>query len=337
MPDDKFQLLRDDLHEIIALRKVGITMIVEMNDVVKRYGDFLALDHFNLKVQQGEIYGLLGPNGCGKTTAINCLLSLLKYEKGDIQILGQKMTPTNFEVKRRIGLVMQNIGVYEELTVFENIDYFCSLYVNDKQRRKELVKEAIQFVGLENFRKFYPRKLSGGLQRRLNLACGIAHQPDLIILDEPTVAVDPQSRNNILEGIKNLSKQGKTIIYTTHYMEEVEQLCDQITIMDHGKELVSGSSEQIKGLSQSGDIVDVESYDVSEEFIQDMSQMPGVQEIISKEDGVTIRFEKDHQDIVSLIHYFEQADTNIMNISIQKPSLNDVFLEITGKELRDHA
>lgn len=321
----------------MKLRKVGENMLVEMENVVKRYGDFLALDHFNLKVEKGEIYGLLGPNGCGKTTAINCLLSLLKYEKGKVKIFGQEMSPTNFAVKRRIGLVMQNIGVYEELSVYENIDYFCSLYIRDKKERKPLVSEAIHFVGLDDFKKFHPSKLSGGLQRRLNLACGIAHNPDLIILDEPTVAVDPQSRNNILEGIKNLSQQGKTIIYTTHYMEEVEQLCHQITIMDHGKELVSGTSEQIKGLSQGGDIVEIESYDLSEEFINHVSKIAGVQNVMAKENGLTIRFEKEHQNIVPLIKFFEQEQTNIINITIQKPSLNDVFLEITGKELRDHA
>lgn len=312
-------------------------MIVEMKDIVKRYGEFLALDHFNLRVQEGEIYGLLGPNGCGKTTAINCLLSLLTYEHGNVQIFGQAMTPTNFDIKRRIGLVMQNIGVYEELTVYENIDYFCSLYIRDKQTRKDLVDKAITFVGLEDFKKFHPSKLSGGLQRRLNLACGIVHNPDLIILDEPTVAVDPQSRNHILEGIQKLSDEGKTIIYTTHYMEEVEQLCDRITIMDHGKELISGTSEQIKQLSHSGDMVDIESYDLSEDFIQHISHMPGVQSVQSKKDGLTIRFEKDQQNILDLLHYFEQEQANIINISIQKPSLNDVFLEITGKELRDHA
>lgn len=193
-------------------------MIVELNDIVKRYGDLLALDHFNMKVAQGEIFGLLGPNGCGKSTAINCMLSLLRYENGIVKIFDQQMTPTNYEAKQRIGLVMQNIGVYEELTVQENIDYFCGLYINDKSKRQTAVEAAINFVELADFRKFRPKNLSGGLLRRLNLACGIAHNPDLIILDEPTVAVDPQSRQRILDGILDLKRQGKTIIYTTHYI-----------------------------------------------------------------------------------------------------------------------
>lgn len=233
-------------------------MIVELNNIVKRYKNLVALDHFSMNVREGEIYGLLGPNGSGKTTAINCLLSLLRFDSGDVTIFGEKMHPSNTAVKRRIGLVMQNIGVYDELTVEENIDYFCGLYISNKKIRKQYVDDAIQFVELDEFRKFRPGKLSGGLIRRLNLACGIAHKPDLIVLDEPTVAVDPQSRSRILEGIKQLAKEGRTIIYTTHYMEEVEFLCDRLTILDRGKEIITGTSDEIKAMSNQGEVVKVE-------------------------------------------------------------------------------
>lgn len=185
--------------------------IVHIENLVKRYGSLVALDHLNLDIQEGEIFGLLGPNGSGKTTAINCMLALLKYDKGSIQIFGQEMRPDNYEVKNQIGIILQNVAVFDELTVYENIDYFCGLYIRDKKKRKSLVEEAINFVGLEDYRKTRPKKLSGGLLRRLNIACGIAHKPRLIILDEPTVAVDPQSRNRILEGIQELNKQGATI------------------------------------------------------------------------------------------------------------------------------
>lgn len=149
------------------------------------------------------------------------------------------MNPDSYDLKRQIGVVMQNVAVVDELTVYENIDYFCGLYVKDKALRKQYVEEAIAFVGLDDFRKFFPKKLSGGLLRRLNIACGIAHKPKLIIMDEPTVAVDPQSRNKILEGIVELNRNGATIIYTSHYMEEVEQICSRIAIMDKGKILPS--------------------------------------------------------------------------------------------------
>ena len=181
---------------------------VHVSQLVKRYGDMVALDYFDLDVTQGEIFGLLGPNGSGKTTAINCILALLTYDSGTIRVLGQPMTPTSYALKRRIGIVPQNVAVFNELTVTENIDYFCSLYVPGKADRAPLVEEAIEFVGLQDFRKFRPGKLSGGLLRRLNIACGIAHKPDLIFFDEPTVAVDPQSRNSILEGIRRLNRSG---------------------------------------------------------------------------------------------------------------------------------
>ena len=219
--------------------------VVKIENLVKRYKELIALDHFNLEIQKGEIFGLLGPNGSGKTTTINCLLSLLKYDKGSIEIFGQQMTPDNYDVKRRIGIVMQNVAVFEELNVYENIDYFCGLYIKDKTPRRQYVEEAIEFAGLGEFVKFRPKKLSGGLLRRLNIACGIAHKPELIILDEPTVAVDPQSRNRILEGIVELNKKGATIIYTSHYMEEVEQICTRIAIMDKGKNIALGTSDEL--------------------------------------------------------------------------------------------
>ena len=165
--------------------------MIQIENLVKRYGNLVALDHLNLQIQEGEVFGLLGPNGSGKTTAINCMLALLKYDRGSIRILGEEMTPDNYRVKQQIGIVLQNVAVFDELTVYENIDYFCGLYVREKEKRKQLVEEAVQFVGLEEFVKTRPGKLSGGLLRRLNIACGIAHKPKIIILDEPTVAGDP--------------------------------------------------------------------------------------------------------------------------------------------------
>ncbi len=256
--------------------------MIEVKNLVKRYGEVLALDHFNLEVEDGEIFGLLGPNGSGKTTAINCMLSLLKYDKGEIRLFGRPMTPEQYESKAEIGVVFQDVAVYYELTVEENIDFFCGLYVADKKRRKELVQEALVFAGLTEYRKFLPKKLSGGLLRRLNIACGIAHKPRLIFMDEPTVAVDPQSRSNILEGIRQLNRQGATIIYTSHYMEEVEQLCTRIMIMDKGRAIACGTKEELKAMIK--------------------KQTPGKE-----------REECFHGEL----------------------TLNDVFLELTGRQLRD--
>ena len=232
--------------------------IVHIENLVKRYGELTALNHLNLDIREGEVFGLLGPNGSGKTTAINCMLSLLKYEKGQIEIFGEPMSPDNYQVKKQIGIVLQNVAVFDELTVQENIDYFCGLYIGDKKKRKELVEDAIHFVGLEDYQKMRPKKLSGGLLRRLNIACGIAHKPRLIILDEPTVAVDPQSRNKILERIQQLNQQGSTIIYTSHYMEEVEQICTRIAIMDHGRVIASGTKEELKQMIKTGETITIE-------------------------------------------------------------------------------
>ena len=220
--------------------------IIEVKNLIKQYKEVKAIDNLSFEVYEGEILGLLGPNGSGKSTTINCILSLLKFSKGTIKIFGKEMKADSYDIKSKIGVVFQEVAVFDELTVYENIDYFCGLYIKDKTTRKKYIEDAIKLVGLEDFKKFYPKKLSGGLLRRLNIACGIAHKPKLIFLDEPTVAVDPQSRNNILNGIKKLRDDGATIVYTTHYMEEVEILCDRVIILDKGKIIANRNNRRIK-------------------------------------------------------------------------------------------
>lgn len=310
-------------------------MVVRIENLVKRYGDLVALDHFNLEIEEGEIFGLLGPNGSGKSTTIHCLLSLLEYDKGTIEIFGKKMTPTSYDIKKDIGVIMQNVAVFDELTVYENIDYFCGLYVKDKKRRKQLVEEAIQFVDIGDFRKFYPKNLSGGLLRRLNIACGIAHKPKLIILDEPTVAVDPQSRNKILEGIKELNRQGATIIYTTHYMEEVEQICSRILIMDKGKNVAIGTKEELKSKLDLGETISVELFDLPDEMLREINNLPHVIDLKYDNQLLTVRYAKGKHNLIRLLDFLRERDIIVGNVNLELPTLNDVFLEITGRELRD--
>ncbi|ERJ11373.1 ABC transporter ATP-binding protein [Haloplasma contractile] len=310
-------------------------MIVKIENLVKRYDELIALDHLNLVINEGEIFGLLGPNGSGKTTAINCLLSLLKFNKGTIEIFGKEMKPSAYDIKRDIGIVMQNVAVFDELTVYENIDYFCGLYVKDKNTRKDLVKEAIEFVALKDYVKFYPPKLSGGLLRRLNIACGIAHKPKLIILDEPTVAVDPQSRNNILEGIKKLNEQGATIIYTSHYMEEIEQLCSRLAILDKGKVIASGTKEEIKGMISIGEKIVVETFNINENHIDKIRDIPNVIDVELRDNNLTIRQKNGASNLINILSFITDHDISYGKIYSELPTLNDVFLEITGKELRD--
>lgn len=310
-------------------------MIVNVKNLVKRYGSLIALDHFNLQVNEGEIFGLLGPNGSGKTTAINCILSLLKYDKGEIEVFGKPMRPDSYESKRNIGIVMQNVAVFDELTVFENINYFCGLYIEDKALRAGLVQEAIEFVGLEDYRKFYPKKLSGGLLRRLNIACGIAHKPKLIILDEPTVAVDPQSRNSILEGIQKLCENGATVIYTSHYMEEVEQICTRVAIMDKGKVIAMGTPGELKSMIKTGETITVELLHAGGDLLEDLRQMPHVSSAEVSGNTLTVKSDQGRNNLPLLLGRLDSKNVSYGKVYCELPTLNDVFLEITGKELRD--
>lgn len=310
-------------------------MVVRISNLTKRYGSLTALDNFSLSIDRGEIFGLLGPNGSGKTTAINCMLALLRFEQGRIELFDRPMQPDAYGIKRDIGLVMQNVAVFDELTVFENVDYFCGLYVFEKKARRPLVDEAIEFTGLGDFRRFYPKKLSGGLLRRLNIACGIAHKPKLIVLDEPTVAVDPQSRNNILEGIQKLNKEGATVLYTSHYMEEVEQICSRIAIMDRGRIIASGTNGELKNMISIGEMITIELTAFNEGFLTDIKNMP---EILSAEyeGGVlTIKSRRGENNLLRLLDYLKSRNIVIGKVYSELPTLNDVFLEITGKSLRD--
>ena len=310
-------------------------MIVKVHGLVKRYDKLVALDYLDLEVKEGEIFGLLGPNGSGKTTAINCILSLLKYDKGSIEIFGKPMGPDEYKLKKDIGIIMQNVAVFDELTVYENISYFCSLYIKEKEEVKRLTEEAIEFVSLEDYKKFYPKKLSGGLLRRLNIACGIVHKPKLIILDEPTVAVDPQSRNKILEGIKKLNENGATIIYTSHYMEEVEQICSNIAIIDKGKVIAQGTKEELKAMISVGEKITVDAYHITDQQISSLKSLPNIYSVEYRDNLLEIKSGRGKNNLVQVLNFMSEQNISFGRIITELPTLNDVFLEITGKELRD--
>jgi len=307
--------------------------MLEVKNVLKRY-DLVALDNLSLDIKKGEVYGLLGPNGSGKTTLINCILSLSKFEKGDIKIFDQPMSVDRYDLKAKIGYVPQEIAVFDELSVYDNIDFFCGLYIQDKATRKQYVEEAIEFVGLNDFRKFVPKKLSGGLKRRLNLACGLAHKPELLILDEPTVAVDPQSRNAILEGIMDLNKKGMTVIYTSHYMDEVEQICTRISIIDKGKLLATGDKYELKKLVGLTDTLILKDIDMKNLDLSQLESIEGLGKISLEGSNLSIGIQ-DNMAMTHIFAYLENNDIFFKGMDINSPSLNDVFLEITGKQLRD--
>ncbi|MHB0740437.1 ABC transporter ATP-binding protein [Peptostreptococcus stomatis] len=308
--------------------------MLEVKNVLKRYDDLVALDNLSLDIKKGEVFGLLGPNGSGKTTLINCILSLSKFEKGDIKIFDQPMSTDRYDLKAKIGYVPQEIAVFDELSVYDNIDFFCGLYIQDRATRKQYVEEAIEFVGLNDFRKFVPKKLSGGLKRRLNLACGLAHKPELLILDEPTVAVDPQSRNAILEGIMDLNKKGMTVIYTSHYMDEVEQICTRISIIDKGKLLATGDKYELKKLVGLTDTLILKDIDMKNLDLSQLESIEGLGKISLEGSNLSIGIQ-DNLAMTHIFAYLENNDIFFKGMDIISPSLNDVFLEITGKQLRD--
>lgn len=309
--------------------------IIEVKNLTKKYKELKAVDDLSFEVHEGEILGLLGPNGSGKSTTINCLLSLLNYSNGSIKIFGKEMKPDSYDLKSKIGVVFQEVSVFDELTVYENIDYFCGLYISDNETRKKYIEDAISLVGLEDFKKFYPKKLSGGLLRRLNIACGIAHKPKLIFLDEPTVAVDPQSRNNILDGIKKLRDDGATIVYTTHYMEEVEILCDRVIILDKGKILATGTTDELKELAKIEEKISIEVADIDVKYLDKIKEFKNIDTVNYNGNILLITYKKGKNNLVEIMEYLKNNNINYNKIFSERPTLNDVFLELTGKELRD--
>ena len=314
--------------------------VVTLEDASFSYGSSTVLTGVTGRVPAGQALALVGPNGSGKTTTINCLLQLLTYDKGEIRVFGRPMSATAYDLKRRIGVVPQEVAVFDELTVAENIDAFCALYVGDRARRRRLVEAAIAFVDLEKFASFRPKRLSGGLLRRLNIACGIAHAPELIIFDEPTVAVDPQSRSAILQGIRRLNERGATIIYTSHYMEEVEQLCHRIVIMDRGRQVASGTSDELKAMIGTGERIRVEVVDpapLGEEALEGLRRLEHVRTAAYQDGEVLIECSPGAHNLSDVMKALDEVGATCGRVTSEPPTLNDVFLEITGRALRDEA
>ncbi len=312
-----------------------VKKIIEVKNLSKSYKNLKAIDNLSFDVCEGEILGLLGPNGSGKSTTINCILNLLNFEKGTIKIFGKEMRPDAYDIKKNIGVIFQDVAVFDELTVYENIDYFCGLYIKDKDLRKSYIEDALNLVGLKEFIKFYPKQLSGGLLRRLNIACGIAHKPKLIFLDEPTVAVDPQSRNNILDGIKKLRDDGATIVYTTHYMEEVEMICDRIIILDKGKILAEGTTDELKALAKLEEKITIEVKHINNKIVDEIKAFKTVDSVNENGNVLVITYKKGKDNLGELIDYLHLKKITYSKIFSERPTLNDVFLELTGKDLRD--
>ena len=305
-----------------------------IKNITKRYDDKLALDNVSLEIKPGEIFGLLGPNGAGKTTLIHILCGLIPMDSGEVFVGGASVKKEPETIKSRIGFVPQEIVLFDNLSVQDNLDYFGRLYGLGGATLKNRMNEALKIAELSERRKDKVKKLSGGMKRRLNLACAIMHHPDILVLDEPTVGVDPQSRNHILESVRQMNKERRmTVVYTSHYMEEVEALCDRLMILDLGKELVSGTKTEILRTITSEGTMMIRSDALPSDIASVMNEIEGVKKATVQEDVLEIIFGDNCEE--KIMHTLLTNNVRIKTIAMEEPNLETVFLSITGKALRD--
>ncbi|MGL5416795.1 MAG: ABC transporter ATP-binding protein [Clostridium sp.] len=307
--------------------------IIEVENLYKDYGNHIAVDGLSLDVQKGEILGILGPNGAGKSTLIGMICGLIKKTKGDITY--EENIKKIDEWKENIGIVPQDFAIYFDLTAEENINFFCSLYGFKGKELKRRVDRTLEFVGLTDVRKRKAAEFSGGMKRRLNIACAIAHSPKLIIMDEPTVGIDPQSRNHILKSVLKLREEGATIIYTSHYMEEVDTLCDRIIIVDKGKKIAEGSGDELKNLVENKSIYNILVEDEVLGLEETLLELSGVEKVTYEEKNYRVTTLKSSNLIVEIVNVIGNNNGKVKSISSEEQSLETVFLALTGKKLRD--
>ncbi|GAE28779.1 ABC transporter ATP-binding protein [Halalkalibacter hemicellulosilyticus] len=309
-------------------------IIASMNDVVKRYGSFVALDYVNLTIKEGEVIGLLGPNGAGKTTLIQVLTGIIPKDTGTITLFGDYKKPFNNQNKRQLGLVTQELTIFEDLTAKENLEFFAGVYGLKGEEKKQRVEEALSFVGLSSKAKMLPKKFSGGMKRRLNIACALTHNPKLVIMDEPTVGIDPQSRNHILETVKELQRRGTTIIYTTHYMEEVQAIASRVVIVDQGQLIKEGTTEELIRTIQHEEKLVIDVTDPHLVPLDRLQALTGVKQVSKEGSNIHIISTTGSGNLDRVLSIVK-SHTSVLGIQSEKPNLEDVFLTLTGKQLRD--
>ncbi|MHA7965866.1 ABC transporter ATP-binding protein [Paenibacillus sp. CAU 1782] len=309
--------------------------LIQIKDAVKRYGSLLSVDHLNLDIHEGEIFGLLGPNGAGKSTTIHMLSGLLPIDKGDITVQGVSVASDPLKVKGMLGLVPQDLAIYEELTAIENVTFFARLYGLKGKLLQERVKEALAFVGLSDRSKDKPGSFSGGMKRRLNIACAITHRPKVIIMDEPTVGIDPQSRNHILESVKELNRLGSTIIYTSHYMEEVEAIGTRVGVIDKGRLIACGTkAELVERVSDEEKLV-IEAEGLTEEALGELELHPKVNKLSRTGSRLELYMGSSHAYLQDVLFILTKHQIKLQSITRVEPDLESLFLSLTGKTLRD--
>lgn len=310
-------------------------MVVQLEGLVKRYGDAVAVDNVDIGIEAGEILGLLGPNGAGKTTSINVINGLTTFDSGTVRLFEQAPGRNDREIRRRIGVVPQEIAVFEDLTAAENVSYFARLYGVRGKHLNEAIDFALEFTGLAERRDQKPSSFSGGMKRRLNIACAIAHRPELVIMDEPTVGIDPQSRNHILESVRALNATGTTIIYTSHYMEEVEAVCTRVVVMDRGRVIASGTQNELKRLVSDDEVIDLELERMTPAAADAAQSLSGVQSCSADGTHLRVTAARSQVRLGRLVEKVTEAGSEVLSAHVERPTLEGVFLSLTGRTLRD--
>ncbi len=310
--------------------------MLELVDLSKKFKQNYAVKNLNMFIEKGEIVGLLGPNGAGKSTAISMMSSLVEPTSGDVRFHQKSILKSPAPLRKVIGVVPQEIALYTDLTAEENLRFFGRIYCLKGSELNRKIDEVLEVIGLADRRKDIVKTFSGGMKRRLNIGVALLHDPEFIIMDEPTVGIDPQSRNYILETVKRLNKEKQmTVLYTSHYMEEVEFLCNRIYIMDQGNLIASGTKDEIKKILSSEKAILIKSDRWNEGFIKKLKQNPVVNRVVVGEKEITIMVAKEVDLFSTLIKLAEESEIDLISVEIKTPTLEDVFLHLTGRALRD--
>jgi len=312
-----------------------MSTIVEVKDLVKKFDDLTAVDHVSFGIETGEVFGLLGPNGAGKTTTISMISCLIDPTEGEVVVDGNSTRSKPTAVKATLGVVPQDVALYPTLSAAENLAFWARMYGLSGTDLKQAVHDALELAGLEERAKERIEKYSGGMKRRINIAAGILHRPKVLLMDEPTVGIDPQSRNHILETVKDLNASGMTVLYTSHYMEEVEYLCSRIAIMDHGKIIAMGTLNELRDIVGSMDVIDIKVEDVSDGVLERGRAIAGVEKADRVEEGIKVLTASSGKVLGQMIAVLESEGSHVTSVSVTEPDLESVFLHLTGKSLRD--
>lgn len=310
--------------------------MIEVQSLKKSFKKKVAVENMNFYLEDGESVGLLGPNGAGKSTAISMISTLIPPTQGSITYNGKDALTKPDELRKDLGVVLQEIALYEELSAYENMKFFGKVYGLSGKLLEDRIQEILKLVGLTGRQKEAVETYSGGMKRRINLAVALMHKPKTLIMDEPTVGIDPQSRNYILDMVRNLNREeGLTVLYTSHYMEEVEKLCDRVYIMDEGRVIASGTKEELKSILSNEETVTIQVDEAKEAFADLLSSQQGITQVMKNDQGYSLITSRGEQLLEEIFDYAKQTHVKILSIHVQTPTLEDVFLHLTGRKLRD--